>query len=78
MKRLWQRLSKREKSLVVLSLLMLLLILGRTFLINPLIEHRQWVKSQLDIQPQLLEKSLRYITQKAQIAASLEKARGAH
>lgn len=76
MKRIWQRLSKRERGLVVLTLLFLLLVLGRYFLVSPLLERREWVKSQLEIQPQLLEKNLRYLNQKAEMAAALEKARG--
>ncbi|MFQ5850848.1 MAG: type II secretion system protein GspM [Candidatus Binatia bacterium] len=76
MKLLWQRLSKRERTLVVLSLLVLLLVLGQYFFIDPLLERRRWVKSQLEIQGQLFEKNLRYFSQKAQITASLKKARG--
>ena len=76
MKRIWQRLSKRERGLVVLTLFILLLVLGRYFLVSPFLERREWVKSQLEIQPQLLEKNLRYIRQKAEMEASLKKARG--
>ncbi len=76
MKRIWQRLSKRERGLVVLTLFILLLVLGRYFLVSPFLERREWVKSQLEIQPQLLEKNLRYISQKAEMEASLKKARG--
>jgi len=75
-KRLWERLSKREKGLVVLTLLILLSVIGRYFLLSPLLERREWVKSQLEIRPQLLEKNLRYIGLKAEIQAGLEKARG--
>ncbi|MBI2986156.1 MAG: type 4a pilus biogenesis protein PilO [Deltaproteobacteria bacterium] len=75
MKGIWQRLSKREKGLVALTLFIFLLVLGQYFLVSPLLEWREWVKSQLEIQPQLLEKNLRYIGQKAGIAADLEKAR---
>ncbi len=75
MKRLWQRLSKREQSLVGLSFVILLLVLGRYVLVVPFLEHRDWVKDQLEIQPQLLDKNLRYIGQKAELMASLEKAR---
>lgn len=76
MKRIWQRLSKREKVLVVFTLFVLVLVLGRYFLLSPFLEHRDWVKSQLEIQPQLLEKNLRYIGLKAEMEASLERARG--
>ncbi len=75
MKRLWQRLSKREQNLVSLTVVILLLVLGRYILVVPFLEHREWVKNQLEIQPQLLDKNLRYIGQKAELMASLEKAR---
>jgi Tfp pilus assembly protein PilO len=75
-KRLWERLSKREKGLVVLTLFILLSVIGRYFLLSPLLERREWIKSQLEIQPQLLEKNLRYVGKKAEMAANLEKARG--
>ena len=76
MKRLWERLSKREKGLVALTFCILVLIIARYFLVSPLLERREWVRSQLEIQPQLLEKNLRYIGLKAEIQAGLERARG--
>ncbi|MBI1992975.1 MAG: type 4a pilus biogenesis protein PilO [Deltaproteobacteria bacterium] len=76
MKGLWQRLSRREKGLVALTLVIFLLVLVRYLLVSPFLERREWVKSQLEIQPQLLERNLRYVGQKERIAASLEKFRG--
>jgi Tfp pilus assembly protein PilO len=76
MKRLWQRFSKREKGFLTLTLIVLLLVLGRYFLVSPLLERRVWVKSQIEIQSQILGRDLRYITQKEEIQAVLEKARG--
>lgn len=76
MKELWQRLSRREKGLVALTLVIFLLVLVRYLLVSPFLERREWVKSQLEIQPQLLEKNLRYLGQKERITASLEKLRG--
>lgn len=76
MKRIWRRLSKREKGLVGFTLLVLFLVLGRYFVVFPLMERQEWIKRQLELQPQLLEKNLRYLGRKAQIAAGLEKARG--
>ncbi|MBI2349932.1 MAG: type 4a pilus biogenesis protein PilO [Deltaproteobacteria bacterium] len=75
MKRIWQRLSKREKGLVVLTLVIFLVVLGRFYLVSPFLERREWVKSQLEIQPQLLEKNLRYLSQRGDMVAALEKAR---
>jgi Tfp pilus assembly protein PilO len=54
----------------------LLIVFGRYFLISPYLQHRGWVTSQLEIQPQLLEKNLRFINRKAEIEAELEKAQG--
>jgi Tfp pilus assembly protein PilO len=71
--RIWQRLSKREKGLVLLSFFLVFLILGRYLILSPFLERRQWVKSQLEIQPQLLEKNLRFLNQKAEITSGLEK-----
>ncbi|MGH7770783.1 MAG: type II secretion system protein GspM [Candidatus Binatia bacterium] len=76
MKRIWQRLSKREKGLVISAILILLMVLARYLVVSPFLERRQWVRSQLEIQPQLLEKNLRYINQKGEIMAALEKDRG--
>jgi type II secretory pathway component PulM len=76
MMRLWQRLSKRERVLVALGFLILLVVLARYFLIAPFLERRQWVTSQLEIQPQLLRKNLLYVSRKAEIASALEKAQG--
>ena len=75
MKRIWQRLSKREKGLAAATLGIFILVLGRYFVLAPLLERREWVKSQLEIQPQLLEKNFRYIDQRAEIMAGLAKAR---
>ncbi len=76
MKRIWQRLSKREKGLVVLSLFLFLLVLGRYIIVSPFLERREWVKNQLEIQPQLLEKNLRFLNRKSEITEGLEKIRG--
>jgi Tfp pilus assembly protein PilO len=75
MKQVWGRLSKRERGLVLTTLLILLLVLGRISVIGPYMAHREWVQTQLEIQPQLLEKNLRYIGQKEQLSAALEAAR---
>jgi Tfp pilus assembly protein PilO len=75
MKRIWERLSKREKGLVIASVAILLLVLARYFLLLPFLGHREWVKGQLDLQPQVLQKNLRFVNQKAEIEAGLDKAR---
>ncbi len=75
MTRLWTRLSKRERALVIATCVVLLAVLGKYAVINPLVERREWVKTQLEIQPRLLEKNLRYISRKEEFAAALQAAR---
>src|SRR5919108_3112152 len=74
MKSFWQRLSPRERGLVILTLAILSLILGQYAVVAPFLERREWVKNQLDNQPQLLEKNLRYLNQREALAAALESA----
>ncbi|OGQ82598.1 MAG: hypothetical protein A3F90_13920 [Deltaproteobacteria bacterium RIFCSPLOWO2_12_FULL_60_19] len=75
MKKIWQRLSKREKGLVALTLFILALVVGRYLVYVPVMERRERVKTELELQPQRLEKNLRYIDKKGEIMAALEKAR---
>ena len=72
MNQFWQRLSKRERGLVVLSLVIIFVGLARYLLIGPFVERWEWVRSQLEIQPQLLEKNLRFLGQKEELVAMLE------
>jgi type II secretory pathway component PulM len=58
-KQLWQRFSQRERALVVVTVVILLVVLGRISVVNPYMARREWVQTQLEIQPQLLEKNLR-------------------
>jgi len=75
MKQFWQRLSRRERGLVVLTSVIIGVALGRYVLIGPLVERSEWVKSQLEIQPQLLEKNLRFLSQRDELVAMLEATR---
>jgi uncharacterized protein YneF (UPF0154 family) len=72
MKQFWQRLSQRERGLVVVTLVIIFLVLARYIVIGPFVERREWVQSQLEIQPQLLEKNLRFLGQKDELMATLE------
>jgi uncharacterized protein YneF (UPF0154 family) len=72
MKQFWQRLSQRERGLVVVTLVIIFLALARYIVIGPFVERREWVQSQLEIQPQLLEKNLRFLGQKDELMATLE------
>jgi Tfp pilus assembly protein PilO len=72
MKPFWERLSRRERGLVILTVVIVFLMLGQYVVVAPFIERREWVKNQLDNQPQLLEKNIRYLGQKEVLAAALE------
>jgi len=76
MSNIWQRLSKRERGLVLLTGLIILVFIGKYTAVSPFLERRQWVHSQLESQPQLLQKNLRYLSQKELLIASLETVRG--
>ena len=72
MNQFWQRLSKRERSLVVVTLVIIFVVLARYVVIGPFVERWEWVGSQLEIQPQLLEKNLRFLGQREELVAMLE------
>jgi Tfp pilus assembly protein PilO len=72
MNQFWQRLSKRERSLVVFTLVIIFVVLARYVLIGPFVERWDWVRNQLEMQPQLLEKNLRFLGQKDEMVATLE------
>jgi Tfp pilus assembly protein PilO len=72
---IWRRLSKREKALVTLSLAILVLLIGRAFVYAPLIARMNKTAEQLELEPQRLERNLRYITRKPEIMTGLDKAR---
>jgi len=76
MSNFWQRLSKRERGLVLLTGLIILVFIGKYAAVSPFLERRQWVQNQLESQPQLLQKNLRYLGQKELLVTSLETVRG--
>jgi Tfp pilus assembly protein PilO len=75
MSNFWRRLAKRERGLVILTALILAVFVAKYAVISPFLERREWVKSQLDSQPQLLQKNLRYVGQKDALLGALEAAR---
>jgi hypothetical protein len=75
MSEFWHRLSRRERALVILTVVILAVFVVKYALITPFVERRAWVKSQLESQPQLLAKNLRYLGQKETMTAGLESAR---
>jgi hypothetical protein len=72
MKQFWQRLSKRERTLVIVTLLIVAVFVGKYVLVTPILERREWTKNQLESQPQLLTKNLRYLSQREAMRAALE------
>jgi hypothetical protein len=72
---LWRRLSKRERGLTLLTAVILVVFIAKYAVITPFLERREWVKNQLEIQPQLLQKNLRYLGQKEALVSALETAR---
>lgn len=72
MKEFWHRLTKRERGLVILTLVIVALFVGKYTVVTPLLERLEWTKSQLESQPQLLTKNLRYLGQRETLRASLE------
>ena len=75
MSNFWRRLSRRERALVYLTGVIVLIFIAKYAVVGPFIERRAWVKQQLESQPQLLTKNLRYLGQKEAMLASLESAR---
>jgi type II secretory pathway component PulM len=75
MKRQWQRLSAREKALVGVAVAVLLAIVANSLIVNPYLERREWVKTQLEAEPQRLEKNLRYLARREEMVAVLESVR---
>jgi hypothetical protein len=68
-------LSQRERGLVYLTGAILLFFVGKVAIATPLLDRQARIKGQLESQPQLLQKNLRYLSQKDSILASLEVAR---
>jgi type II secretory pathway component PulM len=75
MKKFWQRLSQRERALVYLTGAILLFFIGKAAIATPLLDRQARVKGQLESQPLLLQKNLRYLSQKDSLLAALEVAR---
>jgi len=75
MKQFWQRLSQRERGLVFLTGAIVLFFIGKMAIATPLLERRATIKDELESQPQLLQKNLRYLSQKDSLLAALAAAR---
>jgi hypothetical protein len=75
MNNFWRRLSRRERGLVILTGVIVLVFIAKFAVVTPFVERRAWVKQQLESQPQLLTKNLRYLGRNETMAAGLETAR---
>ena len=75
MKAIWQKFSRRERGLVALTALVLLAFAAKYAVITPFLQRRESVQRQLESQPQLLTKNLRYVGQKEAMLAALDAAR---
>lgn len=75
MNNFWNRLSKRERNLVLATALIVIAFVAKYAVLSPFLEHREWVKSQLESQPQLLAKNLRYVSQREALHSALESMR---
>src|SRR4026208_224737 len=75
MKAIWQKFSRRERGLVALTVLVLLAFAAKYAVITPFLQRRESVQRQLESQPQLLTKNLRYVGQKEAMLAALDAAR---
>ena len=75
MKELWRRLSARERGLVYLTGAILVFFVGKVGVATPWLERQAQTKAQLESQPQLLQKNLRYLSQKEALLAALQAAR---
>lgn len=71
----WRRLSRRERALVTLTLIILAIFIVKYAVIAPYTSRRAWVKSQLESQPDLLAKNLRYLAQRESMLAGVAAAR---
>jgi hypothetical protein len=71
----WRRLSRRERALMTLTFIILVVFAIKYAIVTPFVSRRTWVKSELESQPQLLAKNLRYVGQKEAMLAGLELAR---
>jgi Type II secretion system (T2SS), protein M subtype b len=75
MKRIWQRLSRRERALVAITGAIVLIMFGKYLVLTPFLERRESVRNDLETQPQLMEKNLRYLGQKDALSATLDSVR---
>ena len=73
MKKFWERLSKRERGMAILACSIFFLVLGNYLVLEPYSARREWVKSQLEIQTNLLERQNRYLKRRTQIEGDLRR-----
>ena len=71
MKHLWMRLSKREKMIVSVALLIFVLLLARYLVLNPYLAHRAWVAGELEVRERQLENNRRYLNRREEIQSQI-------
>jgi Tfp pilus assembly protein PilO len=72
---IWRRLSKREKGLVVLCVVVIVALIGRSLVYEPFVARMNRTAEQLQLEPERLVRNQRYLGRKQEITANLEKAR---
>ncbi|HEX2386985.1 MAG TPA: type II secretion system protein GspM [Candidatus Binatia bacterium] len=72
---IWRRLSKREKGLVVLCVVVIVALIGRSLVYEPFVARMNRTAEQLQLEPERLARNQRYLGRKQEITANLEKAR---
>jgi len=73
--RFWTRLSKRERGLALVAVIIFVGIILYDRVVTPLIERRTWVRDQLVLQPERFNRSMRYLGREKDIQTQLEEAR---
>ena len=73
--RFWNRLSKRERGLALLAMIVFVGIIFYDRVVTPLIERRTWVRDQLLSQPELFNRSMQYLGREKEMKTRLEEAR---
>lgn len=71
MKKVWLRLSRRERAVLSVALLLFFLVLARYLVVEPYLGRRAWVSSQLEILSQRLERERRYVARGGELEETI-------
>lgn len=75
MKRIWDKISRREKTAVVVGILCLAILMGVRFLVFPILESRDVLRRQLNAKQLMLDEMKALCRQHAMLSASIADAR---